>query len=299
MEKISGIYCIENLVNGKKYIGQSTNICKRLKSHISDLSRREHSNKYLQNSWDKYGEDNFDFYMLEFCDIDLLDDREIFYINLLKTQNEDYGYNLANGGRVNRGWKFTEDQRRHMSEAHIGKRLSDSCRQHMCESHRRAIELGLWKPCIQQLIEVNEKQKVPINCYDRNGDLINTYASIHDASRDLNLEATNISKCLVGKHKTCGNFIFYYIDYHPTLEEIKQRFKIENCKPKIVLQVDKCGNIINEFESIKKCFDSQKYYDNYDAVKSQCRGKVKSKIDYVYIYKHLYDPQKLEKYFTP
>ena len=54
-EIISGIYCIENIVTGHKYIGQSKNIYRRWKKHINALNMNSHDNSYLQNSWNKYG----------------------------------------------------------------------------------------------------------------------------------------------------------------------------------------------------------------------------------------------------
>ncbi len=40
-EKICGIYCIENLINEKKYIGQSTDIYTRWQGHINWLKRED------------------------------------------------------------------------------------------------------------------------------------------------------------------------------------------------------------------------------------------------------------------
>jgi len=98
---ISGIYCIENLVNHKKYIGQSVNILDRWSKHRSELNRGKHDNDYLQKSWNKYGSDCFAFSILERCERQQLDERERYFINFYETLNRDFGYNLKSGGQDN------------------------------------------------------------------------------------------------------------------------------------------------------------------------------------------------------
>ena len=78
----SGIYCIENTKSNKKYIGQSVNIEDRWRRHIGELNNGIHHNSHLQNAWNKYSEDCFNFYVLEYCDISELDEKERYYIGL-------------------------------------------------------------------------------------------------------------------------------------------------------------------------------------------------------------------------
>lgn len=66
MNKLSGIYTITNKVTGKLYIGESLDIYRRWhKEHISKLRKKQHYNKGLQNDFNKYGEENFEFEILE------------------------------------------------------------------------------------------------------------------------------------------------------------------------------------------------------------------------------------------
>ena len=66
--KVSGIYCIENIINHKTYIGSSKNIYQRLLKHFALLRHNKHQNPHLQSAWDKYGESNFRWFVLELCD---------------------------------------------------------------------------------------------------------------------------------------------------------------------------------------------------------------------------------------
>lgn len=70
--KISGIYKIVNKVNGKYYVGSSNDIRKRWNNHKSNLRRKNHKSPHLQSAWNKYGELNFDFVIVETCNIDKL-----------------------------------------------------------------------------------------------------------------------------------------------------------------------------------------------------------------------------------
>lgn len=97
-EKLCGIYCIENIINNKKYIGMSRDIKRRWCEHKAELNNSDHDNQYLQRSWNKYGSINFKFYIVELCEEEKLSELECYYIKLYKTLSHENGYNLTVGG---------------------------------------------------------------------------------------------------------------------------------------------------------------------------------------------------------
>lgn len=91
---ISCIYKITNTINGKIYIGQTNDFYRRRKEHRSLLRTNKHVNRHLQFAWNYYGENLFNFEILEECPIDKLNERESYWISTLKSRNQDYGYNI-------------------------------------------------------------------------------------------------------------------------------------------------------------------------------------------------------------
>lgn len=65
MMKKQGIYCIEHIDSGKKYIGSSMNILRRFIRHRGELKRDKHHCVYLQRAVNKYGIESFKFYIVE------------------------------------------------------------------------------------------------------------------------------------------------------------------------------------------------------------------------------------------
>lgn len=120
MEKISGIYCILNLVNNKRYIGKSNNIYKRWADEKSSLKRKDFHNIHFQRSWDKYGEKSFYFYILERCQEEMLFEKEQFWIQYYDSYKN--GYNQTLGGEGTLGVIFSEERKQKIREAHSGVR---------------------------------------------------------------------------------------------------------------------------------------------------------------------------------
>lgn len=93
-----GIYSFKNIVNDKRYIGQSINIESRYTTHLNLAQKEDNEvfNKVLYQAFRKYGLENFEFEVLEEVDRDLLDEREIFWVDKFDTFKN--GYNVTKGG---------------------------------------------------------------------------------------------------------------------------------------------------------------------------------------------------------
>ena len=61
----AGIYIIQCKATGKVYVGSSENIEKRWLQHKYSLKKNTHHSKKLQNAWNKYGETEFEFQIVE------------------------------------------------------------------------------------------------------------------------------------------------------------------------------------------------------------------------------------------
>ena len=94
MERISGIYKIRNKKTNKIYVGKSVNIEERWKQHKSELFFKKHHNVDLQEDYNKFGEDIFEYSVLELCEKDKLFDRERCWIDTFNAR--EFGYNYEN-----------------------------------------------------------------------------------------------------------------------------------------------------------------------------------------------------------
>ncbi len=125
--KICGIYSIVNNINGKVYVGSSIDIEMRWKIHKSTLSKSKYygTNNHFQNEWNKYGEQNFEFSILEECAKDKLLEIEQLYIDKYKSLNRKFGYNMH---PPKESWygRHTEESKKKMSEKLKGRKITFS-----------------------------------------------------------------------------------------------------------------------------------------------------------------------------
>lgn len=107
-EIICGVYSITNKLNNKKYIGKSDNIYVRWDEHRKDLNKGVHHNKHLQRAWNKYGEENFIFEIVEKCkNDDIAYQRERYWVRYYDSFKN--GYNMNEGGTGGLGYTHTEE----------------------------------------------------------------------------------------------------------------------------------------------------------------------------------------------
>ena len=95
-----GIYKITNTTNNKVYIGQSVNIAQRWKAHRT-RPYQIHCEQYehpLYRAIRKYGLEHFAFEVIEECNPEELNEKEVAWIQFYDATNGSKGYNLGLGG---------------------------------------------------------------------------------------------------------------------------------------------------------------------------------------------------------
>ena len=92
-----GIYKIENIDDGKVYIGQSVNVKNRMRDHIkSAVGISTIANQWVHEAMKEEGIEKFIFHLIDDCGREELNNREKYWIDYY--QSNDWGYNRTRGG---------------------------------------------------------------------------------------------------------------------------------------------------------------------------------------------------------
>lgn len=192
---ICGIYYIKNIVNNNMYIGQSINIKNRFSCYKSALNKNSHYNEKLQEDFNKYGIESFEFGVLEECNREDLDKLEQYYIKKYNTMIE--GYNNASGGL--KGFEPSEETKLKVSLHHAdvsgennpayGKTIKermgdnyDTWLKNISEANKRFIGNQNWKL-------VKHRVTKPCVLYDLYGEKIKEYDKIQDCLKELKFKS--------------------------------------------------------------------------------------------------------------
>jgi hypothetical protein len=136
------IYKATNKINGKCYIGQTIRrISLRISEHINLCKRVKYKNNYFHNALRKYGFDNFQWEVLCKCDTkEEMNEMEFHYIKQYNSYN--CGYNLSWGGESSFGRILSEETKKKISDAKVGKYrgINSYCYgKHLSEETKRKI----------------------------------------------------------------------------------------------------------------------------------------------------------------
>ena len=131
------IYKITNRINDKIYIGSTQDKKRRWREHKSNLKDNHHRNQHLQNSWNKYGSEEFEFLVIE--DVqdkgDLLS-REEFYLRYINYHDPESLYNIALDAKAPmRGRKRPAEVKKKIGEGNKGKERSREHKRKISENH--------------------------------------------------------------------------------------------------------------------------------------------------------------------
>lgn len=135
------IYCIQNLITNKRYIGQTKQrLSKRIYQHW--MQARKGVDTPLYHAIRKYSKQDFKIFTLEECNICLLDEKEQYWIEHFNTLKE--GYNCNKGGQGTLGFRHSEETKIKMSLSKKGK-VSSQKGKKMSEEQKKKISLSLQK----------------------------------------------------------------------------------------------------------------------------------------------------------
>jgi group I intron endonuclease len=208
----SGIYRWNNIVTGKSYIGSSVNLAGRLRIYYSEkamLSILSTRKSIIYSAILKHGYISFSLDILEYCDKNLLIEREQYYLDNLKPD-----YNILKIANSRLGSKQSEATKIKISISK-GKHSHFSGKMHTCES-RKLISIGLKSiirtntpkvPKLETKLKISLRSKgVPVKIFDLKGNLISKFPSIRSTAEYLDISPKGLMRYL-DENKTYNGFI--------------------------------------------------------------------------------------------
>lgn len=184
------VYKITNRGNGKVYVGITNQGIKvRWYKHCSDVNAGSHF--ALHNAIRKYGKDNFQVEILETVDdVEVLKEREIYWIGFYSSYDRSKGYNLTLGGDGTFGRYHSNETKDKIRQKATGRKYSVEAKEKM--RHRKNVNRRIYQ-------------------YDLEGKLVNVFESASAAARVLNVNRFVIGAVARGYRKTAYGFTWKYV----------------------------------------------------------------------------------------
>lgn len=253
------IYKITNKINGKVYIGQTTEergfngrynrkgvgVERFYKRHKGFKDYGHPYNRHLLESIEKYGVKSFE--VIEVFDVAFsrkeLDIKEKLWILIYNSYKD--GYNNNTGGEGNSGYEGFKHENN--------------------PNHRSVVQLSL------------------------KGDFIKMWGSISQATESIGISHSHISQVCCNKRKSSGGYIWIYKEnYNP---DIKYEYIRDNrSKKRSVCVMNLGGKIIGTYESLTEAAIKTK--SDYKAISEVCLGRKKTHNNLIFVFKAEYDEEK-------
>lgn len=209
---MASIYKITNVINGKSYIGKTlSSIENRWKEHCSDSKKRKNEKRPLYSAMNKYGIENFKIEQIEECSDNIVDEREVYWIEYYQTFKQ--GYNATKGGDGKHYLDYdliceVYNQTQNMKET------AQICGCHPDSVNNILMERKIQKTTTQEIIRKRDSKM--INQYDLADSYLRTFLSLIDAARylkEMNLAngaeqgiASHIRDVALGRRKSAYKF---------------------------------------------------------------------------------------------
>ena len=225
------IYRIDNLENGKFYIGQTIQtILKRWNEHVSD-TRNKSDTMIIHKAIRKYGLEMFTIEPIHTIEVETktelkerLNELEIQVIAELKPD-----YNTAKGGLGHTGVsirRFGADNhfygKKHTDETlqklrdiskgrYIGREVSEETKQKISEAKKGDKHPFKGKPLLHALEKALKANRKRVHQYEDDV-FICEFGSVKEAAESINVTPPSLINCLKGKTKSSGGFQWKYAD---------------------------------------------------------------------------------------
>lgn len=224
---IVGIYKITN-PKGKVYIGQSVDIERRFSKYKH--MRPQDKQPKLYSSIKKYGWENHTFEVIEECNVEFLDKKELYwgeYFNVLQENGLNCRVGHGKGyigeetkekiGNANRGRKYTDEQKNKISLGKQGKngwpkgeKRPIEFGKHLAQNAERNKKLSQKTKGIPKPKGFNSHLSKPIYQLSLDHIFIKEWESLNHAAQTLKFDVSGISKCARGIFKSSKGFIWKF-----------------------------------------------------------------------------------------
>lgn len=224
--------------SGKRYVG----ITRRKPKDRWKNGCGYKTNSHFWNAINLYGWENFQHEILfENLTKEEAEQKEVELIALYKSNRPDFGYNIANGG--NCIGSVSEDTKRKLSEAHIGKKLSPEHIEKIRENSKKQYTDELRKKMAEAIM-------ISVSQYTNTGEFINEYIDAVEAGKVVGVAPTHITACCRNRRKMAKGFIWRYSNEPLTNEHIAWcNSKERRYLTKPVCQYDLNGVLLNTYNS--------------------------------------------------